>query len=101
MQLAAKRFMRKLPFIGDWHMFSVLYSQAELERLASELKTLQAEYNRFAAEGPDVLEETRSANPRVSSELHILELVRYKARRLNAELNYQKRVVDKARNHVE
>lgn len=101
MQLAIKRKIRKLPFIGDWHMFRVLYSQAELERLESKLKSLQAEYNRLAAEGPDVLEEARSANPRVSSELHILELVRYKARRLEAELNYQKMIVEEARNHVE
>ncbi|MFG6078816.1 hypothetical protein [Erwinia sp. OPT-41] len=101
MQLATKRMMRKLPFIGDWHMFSVLYSQAELERLEAELNSLQAEYDRLTAEGPDVVEETRRANPRVSSELHILELVRYKARRLKAELNYQKIVVEEAREHVE
>ncbi len=101
MRLATKRMMRKLPIIGDLHTFSVLYSLAELERLESKLKSLQAEYNRLAAEGADVLEETRSANPRVTSELHILELVRYKARRLKVELDYQKMVVEKARNHVE
>jgi len=101
MQLATKRKMRKLPFIGNWHMFSVLYSQAELERLEAELKSLQAEYDRLAAESADVLEETRRAYPRVSSELHILELVRYKARRLKADLNYQRRIVEEARNHVE
>ena len=100
MQLATKNIMRKLPFIGNWHMFRVLYSQNELERLEAELNSVQAEYDRLAAEGPDIVEETRSANPRVSSELHILELVRYKARRLQAELNYKRLIVEEARNHV-
>ncbi|MBE5254701.1 hypothetical protein [Mixta mediterraneensis] len=101
MQLTTKRKMRKLPFIGAWHMFRVLYSQDELERLEAEMKIMQAEYDRLTSESEDVLEETRRANPRVSSELHILELVRYKARQLKAELDYQKMIVEEARNHVE
>lgn len=58
-----KRMMRKLPFIGDWPMFRVLYSQSELERLEIELNSLQAKHDRLAEEGQEVLEETRSANP--------------------------------------
>lgn len=101
MQLAIKRKMRKLPFIGDWHMFSVLYSQAELERLESELKSLQAEYDRLTAEGPDVLEETRSANPRVTSELHIRELILFKASRLKDQIGLKMLMLNDAREHVE
>ncbi|MDR7345369.1 hypothetical protein J2X14_003816 [Pantoea alhagi] len=62
---------------------------------------LQDEYDRLAAEGPDVLEETRQKNPRVSSELHILEQVRYKTGRLKADLNYKKIIVEKATKHAQ
>lgn len=101
MRLGMKRMMRKLPFIGDWPMFRVLYSQSELERLEIELNSLQAKHDRLAEEGQEVLEETRSANPRVSSELHILEIVRFKAQRLQNELNYKRLIVEKARRYVE
>ncbi|EAO0751732.1 hypothetical protein ACK85N_004651 [Salmonella enterica] len=101
MQLAMKRKMRKLPFIGDWHMFRVLYSQDELERLEAEMKQMQSEYDRLTAEGEDVLEETRRANPRVTSELHIRELIRFRASRLKDQIDLKMLTLNDARNHVE
>ncbi|EOF5091697.1 hypothetical protein ACK1NQ_004653 [Salmonella enterica] len=96
-----KRKMRKLPFIGDWHMFRVLYSQDELERLEAEMKQMQSEYDRLTAEGEDVLEETRRANPRVTSELHIRELIRFRASRLKDQIDLKMLTLNDARNHVE
>ncbi|EJX0850520.1 hypothetical protein ODD70_004901, partial [Salmonella enterica] len=93
--------MRKLPFIGDWHMFCVLYSQDELERLEAEMKQMQSEYDRLTAEGEDVLEETRRANPRVTSELHIRELIRFRASRLKDQIDLKMLTLNDARNHVE
>ncbi|EBQ9782647.1 hypothetical protein KXL21_004750 [Salmonella enterica] len=101
MQLAMKRKMRKLPFIGDWHMFRVLYSQDELERLEAEMKQMQSEYDRLTAEGEDVLEETRRANPRVTSELHIRELIRFRASRLKDQIDLKMLTLNDARNYVE
>ncbi|WP_157130262.1 hypothetical protein [Pantoea alhagi] len=71
MQLAIKRLIRKLSYICKWPMFRFLYSQSELDRLKSELKVLQDEYGMIAAEGPDVLEETRQQNsPRIERIAH-------------------------------
>lgn len=101
MQLATKRLLRKLPFTGNWTMLQVLYSQAELERLESEMKRMQAEYDRLTAEGDDVLQETRRANPRVSSELRIRELVRFKASRLKDQMGVRMLTLEDARKYVE
>lgn len=101
MQLAAKRIIRRLPLIRDWHMFQVLYSQAELERLEVEMKQMQAEYDRLTAESEDVLEEMRRANPRVSSELHIRELIRFKASRLKGQIGIRTLTLRDARKYVE
>ena len=101
MQPATKRILRKLPFIGNLDTFRVLYSQAELERLESELKIMQADYDRLAAEGPDVLEETRRANPGVTSELYISELIRFRASRLKDQIGLKMLTVNQARKHVE
>ncbi len=101
MQLATKRIIRKLPIIGDWRMFRVLYSQAELEGLEAEIKRMQAEYARLTAESADVLEETRQANPRVSSELRIRELVRFRASRLKDRIDFRMLTLLDAREHVE
>lgn len=101
MKLAIKRKMRKLPYIGDWRMFRVLYSQDELARLEAQVKAMKAEYDRLIAEGQDVIEETRRDNPRVSSELHIRELIRFKASRLKDQIGLKMLTLDDARKHVE
>ena len=100
MQLAAKRILRRLPLIRDLDMFRVLYSQAELERLEAEMKQMQTEYHRLITEGKDVLEETRRANPRVSSELHIQELIRFKASRLKGQIRIRMLTLEDARKYV-
>lgn len=99
--MSTKRFFRKLPYINNWKMFQVIYSQAELERLESEMKRMQAEYDRLTAEGEDVLEETRRANPRVSSGLHIRELIRFKASRLKGQMSIRMLTLEDARKYVE
>lgn len=101
MQPATKRILRKLPFVGNLDTFRVLYSQAELERLESELKIMQADYDRLTAEGMDVLEETRRANPGVTSELYISELIRFRASRLQDQIGLKMLTLIQARNHVE
>ncbi|HBU8763981.1 TPA: hypothetical protein MDE14_005067 [Klebsiella pneumoniae] len=101
MKLATKRIFRKLPVIGEFNMFRVLYSQADLRRLEKEMAAMQAEYQRLTAEGPDVLEETRRANPRVTSELHIREIIRFKASRLKDQIGLKMLTLNDARKHVE
>lgn len=101
MRIETKRLLRKLPYIGSWHMFRVIYSQAELERLEAEVKSMQADYDRLIAEGPDVLEETRQHNPRLSSELHIHELVRFRASRLKKDIDLKMWKARDARRYVE
>ncbi|WP_261643101.1 hypothetical protein [Erwinia mallotivora] len=65
------------------------------------MKSMQDEYNRLTAEGPDVIEETRLANPRVSSETHIRELIRFRASRLRDQIAVKLLTLNDARNHVE
>lgn len=81
-------------------MFRVLYSQAELERLETEINKMQVEYARLIAEEEDILQEARRANPRVSSELHIRELIRFRASRLKSQIDLKMLTLDDARNHV-
>lgn len=101
MKPTIKRVMRSLPYIGEWRMFRVLYTQDELVRLEAEMKQMQAEYERLSTEDADVLEEFRRANPRVSSELRIHELVRFQASRLKDQIGIRMLTLRDARKHVE
>ncbi|EPK7533849.1 hypothetical protein PV540_005304 [Klebsiella pneumoniae] len=96
-----KRVLRKVPLIKHLPALRVIYSQPELERLEDEARGLRNEYERLATAGPAVLEEFRKDNPRVTSELHIRELIAFKASRLKQELGWKETCLVRARKYSE
>ncbi len=96
-----KRFLRRVPWIRRHWSLRVLYTRAGLERLEREFRELQNEYDRLKAAGPEVREEFRREHPRVSSELHIRELIAFRASRLKQDLNYRRICLAYARKHTE
>ncbi|TQI77341.1 hypothetical protein FHU10_5260 [Serratia fonticola] len=96
-----KRLLRKLPLIKHLPALRVIYSPKELERLEEEARNLGNEYNRLAAAGPAVLEEFRKDNPHVASELHIRELIAFRASRLKQELDWKEICLARARKYSE
>ncbi|UCQ13135.1 hypothetical protein [Edwardsiella tarda] len=99
--LKMKRILRRIPLIRELKTLKVLYSHAQLTRLEHEFETLYDEYRRLMSATPEVLAEFRENNPRVSSELHIQELISFKASRLKQELDWKAYCLQRAQKHVE
>lgn len=96
-----KRIARKLPFFENLDAVKVKYTQAELARLENEVAAMQAAYDQLCTLSPDVLDECRKNNPSVTSEIHIKDLVKFKASRLMQDIRVRKEMLNEARKYVE
>lgn len=72
------------------------YTEADLVRMQDELLEMEAEYVRLKRCDESVLAEFRKENPRVSSHIHIRDLVKFKANRLFKEIGYKKMQLENA-----
>lgn len=62
------------------------YSDVDVSRIQTELNQMIDEYHRLIKCDDTVLEEFRNANPSVTSQLHIKDLVGFRASRLMQDI---------------
>lgn len=62
------------------------YTDADISRKQNELNEMRAAHQRLIRCDEDVLAECRAENPTVTSEIHIRDLVTFKASRLMQEI---------------
>ncbi|EJG9149358.1 hypothetical protein NA065_004558 [Salmonella enterica] len=76
------------------------YTPHEIQVLEKELSRLKETYSRLEAADDLTVLEFKKNNPRVSSELHIRELIKFQADRLKHEIAYKESNLKSAKKRV-
>lgn len=71
---------------SNFYRYRPAYSRNEIEKMESELALAVEQYDRLIYPDTDVITGFKASHPRVSSELHIRELITSKATGLSSEI---------------